>query len=58
MKRRNLNVLALNKKVVSNFKTRRILGGVSGGILGCNTRDTGCNTTITLTGGQPFKECD
>ncbi|MEM0931603.1 MAG: hypothetical protein AAGJ12_03990 [Bacteroidota bacterium] len=47
MKRKNLNVLALNKKVVSDFKTRRILGGVSGGLLGCNTKDNGCNSMVT-----------
>ena len=58
MKKKQLNNLTLNKKVVSNFIAGNLLGGstLSDTAPG-HTRDAGCNSKVTIT-GDPYKECE
>ncbi|GAA4270915.1 hypothetical protein U6A24_03365 [Aquimarina gracilis] len=59
MKKKSLRNLKWNKSIISNLEVKHIVGGgASGGVIGCNTRDNGCNTTVTITGGDPYKECE
>ena len=57
MKKKQLKSWSLNKKVISKFELKHIVGGHTGGVHGGCITDNGCNT-MNHTSDDPYKQCD